>query len=390
MNLLMFGWEFPPYVIGGLGRVTYCLSHALSSLGIKITMVLPINKGCNEEKIKLIPTNVSVKEIKTMLNPYMSEEEYQQILEGHDAKIYGGDLKEAIEKYTARAVEIGKKEDCDIIHCHDWMTFPAGIKLKKESGKPLIVHVHATEFDRSGGGYNLFVYKIESEGFKEADKIIAVSNYTKNKIVENYNIDENKIEVVHNAIETKIKKKRKPYSKMKIVLYLGRFSIQKGPDYFIKAAKRVLDYRNDVLFVMAGTGELLPQMIDLACALNIGDKILFTGRLSDEDVQRIYENTDIYVLSSVSEPFGLTVLEAVSNGVPTIVSKNSGVREVLKNCFEVDFWDTEEMANKILSVLRYRILEEEITKGAFSELKEISLEKQASKMIGVYNSLLRD
>ena len=390
MNLLMFGWEFPPYVVGGLGKVTYHLSRALSNLGVNITMILPANKIYNKDKMRLVPTNVSIKEIKTLLDPYIGEERYQQIIEGHDVEIYGGDLSKAIEKYTIRAVEISKKEKFDLIHCHDWMTFPAGIKLKKESRKPLIVHVHATEFDRSGGDCNPFVYKIEKDGFKEADKIIAVSNYTKKKIVKNYNINEGKIEVIHNAIEEIGRRKGKPYSKMKIILYLGRFSIQKGPDYFIRAARKVLEYRDDVLFVMAGTGELLPQMIDLAYDLNIGDKILFTGRLSDEEVQRIYDEADIYVLPSVSEPFGLTVLEAISKGVPVIISKNSGVREVLNNYLEVDFWDTEEMANKILSLLKYKIIEEEITQGAFSDIKNISWEKQASKMINVYKSLLNN
>lgn len=387
MKLLMFGWEFPPYIVGGLGRVTYHLTKALANLGINITLVLPIKCG-EESTIKILPTNISIKRIKSLLTPYITEENYQHIIEDGDVKIYGGNLKEAVEKYTEKAFGVAKLENFDIIHCHDWLTFPAGIKLKEFTGKPLVLHVHATEFDRSCNGCNPFVYNIELEGFKKADKIIAVSNYIKSKIVSNYNISGNKVEVVHNAIEYNGIKKSKPYNEMKIILYLGRFSMHKGPDYFIKAAKKVLEHRNDVLFVMAGTGEMLPEMINLACSLDIGDKVLFTGRLSDEEVKQLYEIANIYVLPSVSEPFGLTVLEAVSNGTPTIISKNSGVKEILTNCLEVDFWDSEEIANKILSILRYHPLEEEIIENAYQELERISWEKQAEKVFNTYRSLL--
>ena len=383
----MFGWEFPPYIVGGLGRVTYHLTKALANLGINITLVLPIKCG-EESTIKILPTNISIKRIKSLLTPYITEENYQHIIEDGDVKIYGGNLKEAVEKYTEKAFGVAKLENFDIIHCHDWLTFPAGIKLKEFTGKPLVLHVHATEFDRSCNGCNPFVYNIELEGFKKADKIIAVSNYIKSKIVSNYNISGNKVEVVHNAIEYNGIKKSKPYNEMKIILYLGRFSMHKGPDYFIKAAKKVLEHRNDVLFVMAGTGEMLPEMINLACSLDIGDKVLFTGRLSDEEVKQLYEIANIYVLPSVSEPFGLTVLEAVSNGTPTIISKNSGVKEILTNCLEVDFWDSEEIANKILSILRYHPLEEEIIENAYQELERISWEKQAEKVFNTYRSLL--
>lgn len=387
MKLLMFGWEFPPYIVGGLGRVTYHLTKALANLGINITLVLPIKCG-EESTIKILPTNISIKRIKSLLTPYITEENYQYIIEDEDVKIYGSNLKEAVKKYTEKAFEIAKLENFDIIHCHDWLTFPAGIKLKEFTGKPLVLHVHATEFDRSCNGCNPFVYNIELEGFKKADKIIAVSNYIKSKIVSNYNISGNKVEVVHNAIEYDGIKKSKPYNEMKIVLYLGRFSMHKGPDYFIKAAKKVLEHRNDVLFVMAGTGEMLPEMINLACSLDIGDKVLFTGRLSDEEIKQLYEIANIYVLPSVSEPFGLTVLEAVSNGTPAIISKNSGVKEILTNCLEVDFWDSEEIANKILSILRYHPLEEEIIENAYRELERISWEKQAEKVFNIYKSLL--
>ncbi len=386
MKVLMFGWEFPPYSVGGLGKVTYYLSNALTKLGTKISLIVPI-KG-KSDKLKILPTNlITIKGINTLLSPYLTEKSYQYLLSEEEAKIYGGNLKEEISRFTERGVELAKEEDFDVIHCHDWMTFTAGIKTKENSGKPLILHVHTTEFDRSCGGCNPYVYDIEAEGFSKADKIIAVSNYTKNKIIENYNVDENKIEVVHNAIEFDGPPNRKSPQRKKVVLYFGRISMHKGPDYFIKAAKRVIEHDKDVVFVMAGAGELLPEMVNLACDLGIGDKLLFTGRLKDEEVKYIYNSADLYVLPSVSEPFGITVLEAASNGVPVIVSNNSGVKEVLSNCFTVDFWDTEEMANKILSILKYSGIKEEMADNAYKELKNISWDNRAVEINNIYKSI---
>jgi len=389
LKILMFGWEFPPYNVGGLGNVTYNLCNALAKFGTKITLILPIKGESN--KLKIIPTNfVSIKGIKSLLSPYLNEKTYQYkySLCEEEAKIYGTNLKEEIDRFTKRGVKIAKHENFDLIHCHDWMTFPAGIQAKEFSGKPLILHVHTTELDRSCNNYDLFVYNLELEAFNKADKIIAVSNYTKNRIIKDYNISKDKIEVVHNAIEFDGNKKNKPYNRKKIVLYLGRISMHKGPDYFIRAAKKISEYMKDVLFVMAGSGELLPEMIELACNLDIGDKILFTGRLKDEEVKKIYESADLYVLPSVSEPFGISALEAASNGVPVIVSENSGVKEILKNCIRVDFWDIEEIANKAISALRYSPLREEITSNAYRELTNMSWKERASKIVSIYRSLI--
>jgi len=386
IKVLMFGWEFPPHTVGGLGKVTYHLSNALADLGVKISLILPIRGKSNN--LKIIPTNlISIKGIKTFLTPYLNERSYQYQLE-KEAKIYVN-LRDEINRFTKRGVEIAKQENFDIIHCHDWMTFPAGIETKKFSGKKLILHVHTTELDRSCGGCNPFVYNIELNAFEKADKIIAVSNYTKNKIVEGYGISKDKIEVVHNAIEFNGEKKNKKSKRKKIILFFGRLSLHKGPDYFIRAAKKVLDYKKDVLFVMAGSGELLPEMIDLSCNLGIGDKILFTGRLKEDEVEKIYEIADLYVLPSVSEPFGITVLEAASNGIPVIISKNCGVKEILNNCLEVDFWDVDEIANKMISVLEYEPVRMEITENAYRDLEKISWKKQASHVLNIYNSLLR-
>ncbi len=387
MKVLMFGWEFPPYSVGGLGKVTYYLSNALTKLGTKISLIVPI-KG-ESDKLKILPTNlITIRGINTMLSPYLTEKSYQYLLSEEEAKIYGGNLKEEISRFTERGVELAKEEDFDVIHCHDWMTFTAGIKTKEFSGKPLILHVHTTEFDRSCGGCNPYVYNIEAEGFSKADKIIAVSNYTKNKIIENYDVDENKIEVVHNAIEFNGgANNNKIHQRKKVVLYFGRISMHKGPDYFIRAAKKVTEYDKNIVFVMAGGGELLPEMVNLACDLGIGDKLLFTGRLKDEEVKNIYNSADLYVMPSVSEPFGITVLEAASNRIPAIVSNNSGVKEVLNNCFTADFWDTDEIANKVLSILKYSSIKEEMVDNAYKELKNISWDNRAVKINNIYNSV---
>jgi glycosyltransferase involved in cell wall biosynthesis len=380
----MFGWEFPPYSIGGLGKVTYHLTKALSDSGIKISLVLPV-RG-KSKKIKIIPTNVSVKTIRTLLNPYINEETYYQLLEEEEAKLYGGNLKEEMERFKNKSIEIAKNEDFDLIHCHDWITFPAGIAVKEFSKKPLILHVHATEFDRSGGNCNPWVYDIEKYAFDKADKIIAVSHYTKNNIVNNYFIDSNKIEVVHNAIEFFDSSEK--IIKKKIVLFLGRLTLQKGVDYFIKAAKKVLEKRRDVVFVVAGSGDMFPQLVDIACSLNIGDKVLFTGRLSDEEVNKLYEIASIYIMPSVSEPFGLTALEAISKGTPVILSRNAGVKEVIKHCLKVDFWDVNELANKILSVLEYSPLRSELVKNSYKELKKLSWKNQSKLVSEIYENLV--
>jgi glycosyltransferase involved in cell wall biosynthesis len=301
--------------------------------------------------------------------------------------IYGGNLFEEVENFAQKCMPLVQSEEFDVIHCHDWLTFKAGILAKELTGKPLILHVHTTELDRSCGGRNQRAFDIEKVCFDRCDKIIAVSNYTKNKIVEGYGIDPNKIEVVHNAIQFNGQRSVKEVKRRKVVLYFGRLSLHKGPDYFIKAAKKVLDYEPDTMFVVAGGGELLPELINMACQIGISNKILFTGKITDEEVHKIYEAADVYVMPSVSEPFGITALEAASHGTPIIISKNSGAKEVIKHCLEVDFWDTEEMANKIISLLRYPQLSSEMTLNAYKELDRISWKKQAEEVISIYNQV---
>ena len=411
----MFGWEFPPHTVGGLGNVTYHLTNALVGLGTQITLFLPVKSKSHDDRLKIVSASLSVNCIDTVLMPYQNKESYllalreakqeywqlygekgprkssfvinQLLLEKGYSHLYGGNLFEEVELFAQKCKALIDKESFDVIHCHDWLTFKAGMLAKEMSGKPLVIHVHTTELDRSCGGKNEDAFRIEKECFEKADKIIAVSNYTKCKIAEGYGIDPKKIEVVHNAIEFDGQRANKNGKKRKTVLYLGRLSLHKGPDYFIKAAKKVLEYEPDVIFVVAGGGELLPELINLACRLGIGNKVLFTGKITDEEVKNIYEAADVYVMPSISEPFGLTALEAASHGTPIIISKNSGAKEVLRHCLEVDFWDTDEMANQIISILKHPQLGNEMTSNAYKELDRISWRKQAEMVNEIYKSI---
>jgi len=409
----MFGWEFPPHTVGGLGNVTYHLTNALVDLGIQLTLFLPVN--AKSENVRIVSANLSVNCIETVLMPYMNEksyklavknlkEDYQQLygnssqgkkrfvinqllIEKGNSTIYSGNLIEEIELFAQKCRPLIEKENFDVIHCHDWLTFKAGLIAKEITGKPLILHVHTTELDRSCGGRYDKAFEIEKECFDKADKIIAVSHYTKNKIVEGYGIDPNKIEVVHNAIQFNGQRAARNIKRKKIVLYFGRLSLHKGPDYFIKAARKVLEYEPDALFVVAGGGEMLPELVNMVCKMGLGNKVLFTGKVTDEEVHKIYEAADVYVMPSVSEPFGITALEAASHGTPIIISKNSGAKEVLRHCLEVDFWDTEEMANKIVSILRYPQLSTEMTLNSYKELDRISWKRRAEEVIEIYRKV---
>ena len=403
LKVLMFGWEFPPTNTGGLGTACYGLTKGLAQNGVEITLVLPqasMNMNSQPDFLKIrnagsIQEKLKIKTVKSALTPYMGSSEYEQHL-ARMAKatgqkpIYGSNLFEEVERFAIQAEAIAKEEEFDIIHSHDWMTYKAGIAAKKASGKPLIVHVHATEFDRTGGlGCNEHVYHIEKTGMEQADAVIAVSGYTKQKIMQSYGIPEQKIRVVHNAIDKDdiphIKTQKKP---CKTVLYLGRMTLQKGPDYFLEAAKKSLDVDPSIRFIMAGSGDMEPKMIERAAQLGIADKVLFAGFLRDEEKHRAYRAADLYVMPSVSEPFGITPLESVMNHTPAIISKQSGVKEVLKNCLQVDFWDTDQMANKIIAALRYKELHSELQRNGYEEASKLSWNKSARECIEIYQSII--
>ena len=390
----MFGWEFPPNCIGGLGRVCYNLVKNLSKKNVNVIFVMP--KGSSNSKfgkiISLDDPFVEIKSVKSPLVCYMTPEQYQQeILIPSPKKpgIYGRNLFEEVENYTKKAERIIKRENYDIIHVHDWMTFKAGIAAKKLSGKPLIVHVHSTEFDRSGDDVNQAVYDIEREGMHSADSIIAVSNYTKNKIIKHYGISEKRIHVVYNGIESVYNSLIDKINKNdKIVLFFGRITFQKGPDYFLAVAKKLLAHNQNIKFVIAGSGDMEHYLIEKAAEMGISDRVIFTGFLQEEDVNRIYQYADVYILPSVSEPFGITALEAMNNGVPVVISKNSGVTEVVKHCLKVDFWDIDEICNKTLALLNHDALHTCIREEGFQEVSRITWEESTNKCIDVYKNSL--
>lgn len=397
MKVLMFGWEFPPFNSGGLGTACYGLAKGLNSEGIDIAFVVPRAGTPQPDFLKLIPAGmgkVTIKSVVTLLKGYMTPQEYEKTIirvtgrTEQAISIYGQNLFEEVERYALQAAEIAAEEPHDIIHAHDWLTFKAGIAAKKASGKPLVVHVHATEADRTGGhGINRHIYEIELEGMKAADAVVAVSNYTRNKIMQNYGISPEKIFVIHNSIDIEQKQAHTEERNGKIVLYLGRVTLQKGPDYFIDAAARVLEKEPDARFIVAGSGDMEKAVMEKAAALGIAGKILFTGFLREQDTTRAYEMASLYVMPSVSEPFGITPLEAAASRTPVLISRQSGVSEVFSNCLRVDFWDTEQMANKIIAVLKHRELQEALADNSYGEVSRMSWRQAAGKCIQLYNSM---
>ena len=426
MRIFMLGWEFPPFISGGLGTACYGLTKAMDQLGMEVTFVLPrmVESGYATHVKLLSPSsctsatsfmfselkNVRFHAISSALQPYSTPDVYRQRIEEtlrqkqkmHGSTIsaasqliagddYSRDMYTEVHRYAAVAAELAKDEQFDIIHAHDWMTYPAGIAVAAISEKPLIVHVHSTEFDRSGEHVNQIIYDIEREGMERADKVIAVSHFTRSTVISRYGISGEKVEVVHNGVEhngnwslaeTGIN------TNEKIVLFLGRITMQKGPEYFLQAAKKVLEMMDDVKFVMVGSGDMMYRSIEMAAELGIGHKVLFTGFLRGEDVQKIYKMADLYVMPSVSEPFGIAPLEALNNDVPVIISKQSGVSEVLTHALKVDFWDTTEIANMIIAVLKYPPLQETLANHGNFEVRKLRWKDAAAKCIRIYEETL--
>jgi glycosyltransferase involved in cell wall biosynthesis len=304
---------------------------------------------------------------------------------------YGPNLVEEITRYGRVAEAIAQHESFDVIHAHDWMTVFAGVRASQVSGKPYIYHVHALEYDRSGENMNRDIFDIEHYGLKSADHIIAVSHYTKKMIVARYGIPPGKITVVYNGVDSYPKRQYKQEKKHpgKVVLFLGRITFQKGPDYFVEAAAKVLEKKSDITFVMAGSGDMLPRMIERVAELGIGKHFHFTGFLHGADVERIYGASDLYVMPSVSEPFGISPLEAAAYEVPVIISKQSGVSEVMNHVLKVDFWDVRELANKILAALTYRALPRQLSEEGIKDLKNLTWGKAARKTLSVYHKVCR-
>jgi glycosyltransferase involved in cell wall biosynthesis len=305
---------------------------------------------------------------------------------------YGNDLVGDAERYARLCVALTRREQFDVIHAHDWLTYPAGVALARVTGKPLVVHVHSTEFDRSGSNVNQRVYDIERMGMHEATRVLCVSGLTKNICMRRYAVPESKIDVVYNGLDREAHQPmqgQRIESSDKIVLFLGRITMQKGPEYFIAAAKRVLEKVPDAKFVLAGSGDMALRMIDLAAGLGIGGKVLFTGFLRGGDIERVFKMADCYVMPSVSEPFGIAALEAISHDVPVILSKTSGAAEVLQHVLKVDFWDIDDMANKIVAVLRHPPLSSTLRQHGQMELQRLTWDDAAKRCVESYEHAMQ-
>jgi len=373
----MLGWEFPPAKTGGLGTHCYELIKNLSKKGVKVLLLIPKRTG----NVKYNIPNVEIIEVgSTALNPYNTRKPDDRFEKG-----YGWNFFEEVRAFNKRCVEIAKNKKFDLIHCHDWMTVEAGIQLKKITGKPLVFTVHSTEYDRTANIYPMnFIVEVEKRGLQKADLVITVSERMKKQLIERYDAKEEKIIVIYNGIDASrffglIKKDNKG-----IILFLGRLTNQKGPYFFLHTAKKVLEKRKDVMFILAGQGEQMPELIRIAIGLGIMNNVVFTGYLSEEELLQAYTIADVYVMPSVAEPFGITALEAIASGTPVIVSKNAGVAEKVMHCFKVDFWDTHEMANKIICLLKYPILGECMRKNSYKEIINFGWDRVAEQTISVY------
>ncbi len=389
----MFGWEFPPFHTGGLGPACYGLAKGLYKKGVKITFILPKKININSDFLKFVYADIKFHYVNSLLKPYMTSKGYHESFTKQDngKNAYGATLFLEVERFAENARGIAERENFDLIHAHDWMTFKAGVEAKKVSKKPLVVHVHSTEFERTGGnGVNQRVYDIEKYGFDNADVVITVSNFTKKHVVKYYGINPDKVKVVHNAIDfenSKLNAIHKLKEGNKIILFLGRVTLQKGPDYFVYAAKKVLERCQNAFFVVVGTGDMESFVINKAAELGIADRVLFAGFAKGDDVHKAYQMADVYVMPSVAEPFGLTPLESLINGTPVIISRQSGVSEVLSNCLKVDFWDINEIANKIISVLQYPELHKALVDNGVSEVKRMKWEDSAQKCVEIYGEV---
>jgi glycogen synthase len=437
MRVLMLGWEFPPFISGGLGTACYGLTKAMSQLGTEVLFLLPkpIETQLSSHVKMLAPQGAPVqgsysyrmqefehvvfRTIDAGLTPYQTPEQYTTKTTQHSTTAqkeaaalavagiqasatpvqtavptggggahYGGDMFQEVERYARLATLIAGQEQFDVIHAHDWMTYRAGIAVSAMTGKPLVVHVHSTEFDRSGEHVNQPIYDIERQGMHFAQKIIAVSALTRSICVARYGVPAEKVQVVYNAIDFNGHEPPQMPPDIgrdeKLVLFLGRITMQKGPEYFLGAAKKVLEVMDNVRFIMAGWGDMIRKTIELAAQMGIGHKVLFTGFLRGKDVDRAFQMADLYVMPSVSEPFGIAPLEAMSNDVPVIISKQSGVSEILSHALKVDFWDVNEMANKIVAVLRHPPLQRTLREHGKFEVRKLTWSGAAQKCVRVY------
>ena len=427
MRVLMFGWEFPPHISGGLGTASYGLTKGMATLDdLEVIFVVPKEWGDEDQtRVRLVGANrvpmsfrrvyykgfrqaLEKIEVSSKIVPYTDPEDFWKLtrseISGYNMFVhtdgkgmvefsgrYDCNLMDEINKYAIVASVIAEENEFDIIHAHDWLAYPAGIAAMEVSGKPLVIHVHATDFDRSGGSVNPDVYRIEKSGMDAASKIITVSNLTREIVINKYFINPDKVETVYNAVEpVKISERlmiKKGFDE-KVVTFLGRITMQKGPEYFIEAAYKVLQVMDNVRFVMAGSGDMMERMMRRAAALKITDRFHFTGFLKGADVFQLLDMSDVYIMPSVSEPFGISPLEAMQSNVPVIISKQSGVAEILTHAVKTDFWDIDAMADSIYGILNYPALANMFIKKGKEEVIRLKWDNSAKHVKDIYHRVI--
>ncbi|MBO5877936.1 MAG: glycosyltransferase [Alistipes sp.] len=432
----MFGWEFPPHIAGGLGTACYGMTRGLARNDVEVIFVMPKASGDEDERfVKVVNASdvearycdssiegaedimrkISFIHIDSNMVPYISPEEFATYREGYErtgrkfwekegdswtqrytfSGKYGANLMEEVARYAVVAAEVARQLEgqFDVIHAHDWLTYFAGIAAKRVSGKPLVVHMHATSFDRSSSdNIDTRVYEIERAGMAAADRVIAVSNLTRKIVIEKYNIPAEKVVTVHNAVRFAEKENELPERGVtdKIVTFLGRITFQKGPDYFVEAAAKVLKRVPNVRFVMAGSGDMMNHVIRRVARLGIADRFHFTGFLKGDDVHKMFQLSDVYIMPSVSEPFGISPLEAMRANVPSIISKQSGVAEVLDYAVKVDYWDVDAMADAIYGFVKYPALAKMFSEKGLEEVTGLKWNNAAAKIKTVYEDAINE
>ena len=418
MKVLMFGWEFPPHISGGLGTASYGLTKGMAKQDdMDIVFCMPRPWGDEDQSfLRIVGMNsvpicwrdVDWNHVQSRVGSYMNPQDYYDFRDHIYADFnymhtddlgclefsgrYPDNLQEEINNYSIVAGVVARKEQFDIIHSHDWLTYPAGIHAKQISGKPLVIHVHATDFDRSRGNVNPTVYAIEKNGMDHADYIMCVSELTRQTVITRYHQNPAKVCTMHNAVEPLDPEyeaiERQPRGKEKTVTFLGRITMQKGPEYFVEAAALVLQRTRNIRFCMAGSGDMMNAMIRLAAERGIADRFHFPGFMRGRQVYECLKNSDVYVMPSVSEPFGISPLEAMQCNCPTIISKQSGCAEILDKCIKVDYWDIHAMADAIYSICSNPSLYEYLKVEGKREVDSITWEKVGLRIREKYDRVL--
>lgn len=426
MEVLMLGWEFPPLISGGLGVATYGMVKALRA-SASIRLIVPRSPSSSLDNVRIVGVDRAIQEdliregrahdlenlvdelrrIPLALSSYHAT---QAILEPGEQRApsgstgattaraelgryfesresYGPDVQRKVHLFSRLADLLSRNFDFRIIHAHDWVTYPAGLRIQARTGKPLVLHVHALETDRAGSEVRNAVYELERNALHRADAIIAVSEYTRDQLRRYYGIPPHRVAIVHNGIDPRPTQRRTHAIRDKLVVFLGRVTRQKGPEFLLETAEKVTRVYPRVKFVVAGTGDAFVPLLETAAWKKLGGKFLFTGFLDRRHVDELLSMADVYFMPSVSEPFGLTALEAAQFGVPGVLSRQSGVHEVLP-ALTADFWDTDKYANYIHALLRYSALHDDLARRSRETASRVTWGLAAAKIASIYRSVV--